>query len=165
MAMSADGIIASESGNEDFLSTENWKEFERLANKAGNFIWGRKTYQSVIQWPSRYFDKLNQLTKIVISSNTSFVSKKGFLPAVNPQDALELLEQAGFTECILTGGATNNASFAKLGLIDEVIINIEPALVGEGIRLFSDTVPHMKLNLLNISQVTDQIIQLHYKVK
>jgi dihydrofolate reductase len=47
MAVSANGIIATKDGSEDFLSHDNWIQFVKLANKIGCFIWGRKTYEAV----------------------------------------------------------------------------------------------------------------------
>ena len=37
---------------------------------------------------------------------------------------------------VVTGGSKMNSSFAKSGLIDEVILNVEPVIIGEGIPLF-----------------------------
>lgn len=43
MATSANGIIATKEGSEDFLSEENWKRFVHLAHTIGCFIWGEKS--------------------------------------------------------------------------------------------------------------------------
>ena len=47
MAMSLNGIIAKEDGNEDFLSHKNWETFSELVNTFGNFVVGRKTHEAV----------------------------------------------------------------------------------------------------------------------
>lgn len=53
MAMSVNGFIATEKGDEDFLSQENWGKFRQLAEEFGNFVVGRKTYEAVKAWTSR----------------------------------------------------------------------------------------------------------------
>jgi hypothetical protein len=50
MAASANGIIATKTGSEDFLSHDNWIQFANLAKKVGCFMWGRKTYKAVMKW-------------------------------------------------------------------------------------------------------------------
>ena len=164
MAMSADGIIASQSGNEDFLSHDNWIEFVRLLGQTGSFIWGRKTYESVLTWDPKYIRSLDQFTKIIISSNSSLSLVSSFDLADSPHQALQILQDKGFTQTILTGGATNNTSFAKEGLIDEVILNVEPVVVGTGVRLFSGKALNLKLELMETTKVTEQIPQFHYQV-
>ncbi len=165
MAISANGFIARENGDEDFLSHENWNKFCDLANKHRNFIIGRKTYESVKNWKDEYsFDDLN-VEKIVVSQDTSYVLDDSYTLAKSPQDALAKLTQKGFQETLLTGGSTLNTAFAKLGLIDEIIVNVEPIIIGKGIPLFSSDEFELPTELVSISKGDNGIVTLHYKVK
>lgn len=165
MAMTVNGIIARENGDEDFLSAENWKTFTQLANKAGNFIIGRKTYEAVKNWDENYgFDDLTGVKKVVISEDTSFKLDEGYILANSPQDAIEKLKQEGFEDILVTGGSTINTSFIKSNLLDEIILNIEPAILGKGISLFSSEDFESKLNLIDVKKLEDNIVQLHYKI-
>jgi riboflavin biosynthesis pyrimidine reductase len=65
---------------------------------------------------------------------------------------------------LVTGGATINSAFMKEGLIDEVILNVEPFLLGDGIPVFSREDFENKLELLGSEKLGDGIIQLHYRV-
>src|SRR5689334_260684 len=112
MAISANGIIATKQGNEDFLSHTNWLQFVKLANQIGCFIWGRKTYEEVIRWPKSYFADLAKVKKVIISRARISLAD-GFTHASSPEAALELLKSEGFDEAIITGGATINSEFAK----------------------------------------------------
>src|SRR3989344_1568659 len=112
MAVSANGIIASKSGSEDFLSHTNWIQFVSLAKRIGCFIWGRKTY-----------------------------------------------------EAIITGGSTLNSEFAKRGLINEVIFDVNPSILGEGIPVFSLSDFELKLELMKVEKIDAGIVELHYRVK
>jgi len=88
----------------------------------------------------------------------------GYTLANSPKEALSLLEKEGFKPVLLAGGSNLNASFAKEGLIDEIIINIEPVIVGKGIPVFATENFDLKFLLLGTKIIDDQIIQLRYKV-
>jgi dihydrofolate reductase len=163
MAMSANGVIATKTGNENFLSHANWTQFVKLANKIGCFIWGRKTYDEVIKWEGNYLGDLQNIKKIIVSRSSPQL-KEGFILASSPEDALAKLENLGIKEVILTGGATNNSEFAKRGLIDEVILDINSVIVGDGIPIFAPTNFEMKLKLLETTKVDENIFELRYKI-
>lgn len=69
VAMTANGIIARENGEEDFLSDRNWKKFCKLAKSAGCFVVGRGTYEVV---KSLYKDY-----------------KAGYIISKSPEDAIK----------------------------------------------------------------------------
>lgn len=164
MAISANGIIATKTGSEDFLSHTNWIQFVKLAKKTGCFIWGRKTYEAVIKWEGDYLKDLEGLKKVVIS-HSAIDLQNGFVLADSPESALLLLEKEGFSEAIVTGGSTINSEFAKHGLIDEVIFDVNPSILGEGIPIFNPTDFQLSLDLIESEEIRDGIIELHYKVK
>src|SRR3989344_2864048 len=110
MAISANGIIASKTGSEDFLSHTNWLQFVKLAKRVGCFMWGRKTYEAVIKWEGDYLKDLESVKKIIISGSNIDLNE-GFELAHSPEEAIGLLENEGFTEAIITGGATINSEF------------------------------------------------------
>lgn len=165
MAMSANGFIARENGDEDFLSHENWKKFCELANDFGNFIVGRKTYEIVRDWKENYsFDDL-KVDKVIISRDDNFSVATSYTLASSPQDALKKLEARGFKKALLTGGSTINTAFAKANLIDELILNVEPAIIGKGIPLFAQDDFDFPLQLISALEGSKGITTLHYRVK
>lgn len=164
MAISANGIIATKEGSEDFLSHDNWLQFVKLAKRIGCFIWGRKTYESVIKWEGDYLKDLRGVKKIVIS-RSQLKLEEGFELANSPEKALKKLKDKGFAEVIVTGGATINSEFAKRGLIDEIIFDVNPSILGEGIPIFAPEDFEMKLKLLEVNKVGNNIVELRYKVK
>src|SRR3989344_7295940 len=106
MAISANGIIATETGDEEFLSHENWEKFCELAREFGNFVVGRKTYEAVKKWDSGYnFDDLVGVEKIIISGDENFKVNNGYFLAKSPKDALRQLSRKGFEKVLITGGA------------------------------------------------------------
>lgn len=164
MAVSANGIIATKTGSEDWLSHDNWLQFVKLANKVGGFIWGRKTYEAVMKWEGNYLNDLKNVEKIVVS-HSPIQLKEGFTAATSPEEALEKLKKKGLSEAIITGGATLNSEFAKRGLINEVILDVNSVIVGEGIPLFSPADFLMKLKLVEATKISDSVFELKYKVQ
>ncbi|MEK6192741.1 MAG: dihydrofolate reductase family protein, partial [Deltaproteobacteria bacterium] len=73
------------------------------------------------------------------------------------------LEQDGYEHVVVSGGATINALFAKLGLIDEVILTYSPTLFGSGVPLFAEDVS-MDLTLIKVSRMGANLIYAHYSV-
>lgn len=166
MAVSANGLIATKTGSEEFLSHTNtsWLEFSKLARKVGCFIWGRKTYEAVLGWQDDSLNDLAGIRKIVISGSDINL-QDGFELAHSPGEALSILSNAGFTEVIITGGSITNSGFAKAGLINEVIFDVHPYLLGEGIPVFSPADFEMSLEFISAEEISDGIVKLRYRVK
>ncbi len=165
MAISANGMIATETGDEDFLSHENWEKFCELAREFGNFVVGRKTYEAVKKWNDGYnFDDLIGVEKVIISQDQNFKLDKDYVLANSPKDALAKLSEKGFEKTLVTGGSNINSSFAKANLLDEVILNIEPVFIGKGISLFAQQDFELKLKLVSSNQSEKGIITLTYSV-
>lgn len=164
MAMSLNGMIAGKNGNEDFLSHANWESFCKLAKEHGCFIVGRNAYEIVQKWPEYNYGTVDAKLKIVVSEENDLVLKLPFLLVSSPGEALQKASDMNFESVLLTGGSMINSAFIKQDLIDEIILNIEPAIVGSGISLFAENNFEKRLNLLSIDKIEDDILQVKYKV-
>lgn len=164
-AMSVNGMIARENGEEDFLSDKNWDTFAGLARDAGAIIWGRKTHEAMQGWGKAYADSIKSVRKIVVSEDPNFVTEEEYEVARSPQEAIEILRQAGFQNAILPGGAMLNRAFAAAGLVDEVIVNVEPVVVGKGIPMFAPEAFDLNLEFAGIERLAEGIVKLRYRVK
>ena len=162
MAMSLNGYIAEENGSEDFLSHTNWEKFCSLAQECGNFIVGRKTYEAVKNWNEGFgFDDLKGIQKVIISQDENYKLDAGYVLATSPKDALAKLQD--FESVLVTGGSAINTAFITENFLDEIILNVEPALIGKGIPLFAQGDFLKKLNFVS-SEESSGIMTLHYKV-
>ena len=164
VSISLNGIIATPDNKEDFLSHVNWLEFVKATHECGCLIWGRKTYELVKKWDKSYLEPLADITKVILSSDPELKLEKGFLLANKPQAALNKLEELGFSKTILTGGATNNSAFAIAGLINEIVVDVEGVIIGQGFPLFSLADFKLALELQSSQKISDNILRLHYKV-
>jgi dihydrofolate reductase len=61
------------------------------------------------------------------------------------------------------GGAEIANELMKNNLVDEFIISVIPILLGDGIKLFKDGRPELKLELLSTKQFDKGLTQFHYK--
>jgi dihydrofolate reductase len=166
MAISINGYIAREDGGEDFLSHDNWETLCEIAKGCDSMVVGRKAYEAVQGWGEEYsYDTVAGVQKVVVSRNSSFVSGESYVIAGSPMDAVSKMEDMGLENMLVTGGANLNSSFMKEGLIDEIIINIEPYVLGGGIPIFSEEEFGYGLELLESKKLAHGIMQLHYKVR
>ncbi len=165
MAISLNGIIARENNEEDFLSDVNWKTLVELTHKTGCVIWGHKTHEIVRTWEKKYWDEIKDIRKVILGSSPIKNLEKDCIQATSPKDAIQKLTKENFKEILLSGGSTLNSSFLKEGLVDEIILNIEPAVIGGGIPVFKlENFDDVKLEILNMKRLEEDIVQLSYKV-
>lgn len=165
MAMSANGIIADKDGSEEFLSDVNWETFTALTREYGNFIYGRKAFEAVESWGPEYsLTRLGDIEKVIISKDAAFTPPDGYIKADSPKDALTRLEAQHIETALVAGGSTITSAFAKEGLLNEIVLNIEPAVLGQGIPLFKSDDFTLKLELSGTQTLAEGIVQLRYKV-
>ncbi|KKP67742.1 MAG: Dihydrofolate reductase region [Candidatus Moranbacteria bacterium GW2011_GWE1_35_17] len=164
MAISINGFVARLNGDEDFLSNENWKCLLSYAKKYEHLIWGRKTYEAVKSWGGDYLESLKDISIIVVSKNNKSFSEKNVTVCQSPQEAIKIIKGRKYKKAFLSGGPSLNSSFAEAGLIDEVILNCNPAIISDGINLFSKGDFELNLKFEKVDEFSSGIIQLHYYV-
>ncbi len=165
MAITANGYIARENGDTPW-SGEEFKAYYDFVKVKGNVVVGLRTYELMNE--SDEFEKAGNPLVIVVSDKNNGVrdgkdSKAIFVSSL--QEAVEVLKKKDFEEIVVGGGGTLNAGFLKEGLIDEIILDIEPLIFGKGIKLFKDTDAEAKLELVETSKLSANTIHLRYKVK
>lgn len=164
MGMSVNGIIASENGNEDFMSWAVWDDACHLAKKFGCLIWGRKTYDNALKIFGKRMSDLSGVKLIIVSTSKTPTSPGNYTLANSPSEAIKTLAEQGYKTVMLGGGSTLNSVFAKEGLIDEIVLDVSPAIVGNGIPLFAKEDFQINLKLLSTKRITGDLLQLRYRV-
>jgi dihydrofolate reductase len=161
MMVSVDGFISDK--NEEI----NWhvwdKEMENYMlgffDEVDTLVFGRKTYELMQDyWPTEksvnespgIAAKMNGLPKIVFSSSLQEASwsTSTLLKKVEPKE-IELMKEEPGKDMVIFGGADLIASFAKLDLIDEYRLIVNPVALGEGKPLFKDLKEQLNLKLMN----------------
>lgn len=159
MAMTLNGYIAKEN-NEAPWSDTVWKGYYDFIKERKNIVLGRTTYEMMKE--VNEFEKLGHPFTVVVS-NTAGLNDQNASFVTSPQEALEVCKVKGVSEVIIGGGSTLNTAFLKQNLIDELYIDIEPQIFGKGIKLFGDCDINSKLNLIEVTKLSEGIVRLHYK--
>ena len=159
IAMTADGKIAKSSSHlTDWTSKEDKAFFMSETKKAGVVIMGKNTYNTFRRaLPNRLNIVLTKEVGINIPNQLEFKN-------ASPKDVLEELAGRGYERVALIGGAFINGAFLQAGLIDEIMLTIEPRIFGEGLNLFSGIDCDIALSLISIKQLNQNVISLHYKL-
>ena len=160
MALTLDGKIARDADHfPDWTGSADKRFFARRSRAAGVVIMGAKTFDTLgTPLPGR--------KNVVLSRNPERRSRPPDLifTARPPGEVIAALAAEGYSEAILAGGARINSLFAAAGLIDEVIVTVSPLIFGSGLSLF-DARLDLTLALLEVRQMEDDLVRLHYRVR
>src|SRR4029077_20321974 len=98
------------------IPKEIMADFKQLTQKTGNLINGIRTYEL-----ARAGGMLDSLSKVdyVVVSNEQFEAE-GAKVVASPEEALQYLEQKGFSTVLVGGGAGLDSSFLYQGLVNEI---------------------------------------------
>jgi len=160
MAITANGIIAKNNDDTNWISKEEWDSYSLAVRTAGCLIIGRRTYYILTKQPE--FSELKDVKLVVVSETNIETLSPNHIVAYSPKEALGLLSD--FKEVVVAGGGTLNASFLSENLVDEIYLDIEPIIFGEGIPIFKGKDFEYKLELIGQKKISDNEIQLHYKI-
>ena len=165
MACSINGLIATEDGNEDFLSDRGWEIMLEFLKEYDVLIWGRKTWDNIVSWGDEYVNDLKDINVIVLSSKDGLRSD---LPNVrycsSIEECLEVCEKFNYEKLLVSGGAVVNNAFMKKDIVDNIILNYNPYVLNKGIPLFDGEYFENKLCLDKIVEEKDGIVQIQYSV-
>ncbi len=161
MAMTVNGYIAKEN-DETPWSDEEWANYSEMVKKIGNIILGHRTYELMKE--DNTFEEIGNPFTIVVTEHPENTESSNTIFVKSPEEALEKIKAKHFNEALVGGGSRLNSSFMKKNLVDEIYFDIEPMFFGKGIKLFADENFETKLQLLDVKNISKNLIQLHYKV-
>ena len=164
IATSLDGYIAGPNDDLSFLSMVNMEGedygYGKFYKTVDTVILGRKTFDWV-------FKEISALphpdldTYVITRTNRPDIGKTKFYTGSLKELIFEL-KNTGGKDIFCDGGAEIVNELLRDGLIDE-FISIIPVLLGEGIMLFKDDRPELKMELVTAKSFKSGLIQLHYK--
>lgn len=160
MAISLNGMIAKSDDDTSWISKEEWDSYSLAVRNAGCLIVGHRTYNILTK--QLEFSEFKDVKLVVVAQENFQTLAPNHLVAHSPKEALKLLNNFG--QVVVAGGGALNASFVEENLIDEIFIDIEPIILGQGISLFRGRDFECKLKFLGQKKISDNEIQLHYEV-
>jgi dihydrofolate reductase len=181
MHSSLDGYMAGPNGEMNWIifDTELETYVHSFLKRAYGTVYGRNTYQMMESyWPTvltdegeaksqrDYAEWLQETLKVVVSTtldatpwNNSKLIKNNLL------EEFTKLKKEIKGDLLLIGSAKLTHSLLKLGLIDEMYININPIVLGNGIPVFKDVKEGTSLKLLGSKEFKSGVVSNHYEVK
>ncbi|TGN28027.1 dihydrofolate reductase family protein [Empedobacter tilapiae] len=165
IATSLDGYIAKPDDNLDFLSIveQDGQDYgyNDFIQTVDTVIVGRRTYDKVASMGFDFPHSDKDAYIITRTPRSSIGSIKFYTDDLTL--LINKLKSEDGKNIFCDGGAEIVNELLKNNLIDEFIISVIPILVGNGIKLFKDDRPELKLELISVRSFEKGLVQLHYK--
>jgi dihydrofolate reductase len=167
---SIDGFIAGKNGELDWLDMipnpdKNGMGYPEFMSKIDAIVMGKNTFETVtnfdIDWP---YEKHVFVLSRSLKDIPETLKEKVTLLKGNLKDILKTIHKKGFYNLYIDGGKTVQ-NFLKEDLIDALIINTLPIILGDGIPLFDVLPKSLKFNHIKTEVFLNEIVQSHYHSK
>lgn len=160
MVTSLDGRSTQKGKGTDihsWTSKEDQKHFADIATTAHLLIMGSATYEAAKGGMQHKEGKL----RIVITRDSSKYDDEKIFGQLeftneNPAELIRRLENQGYEEGYLVGGAHTNSSFFKEGLVTELWQTLEPVILGVGNGIIGEEQFDVKLKLLSSEEMNEK---------
>lgn len=172
LAMSLDGYIAREDGAVDWLKMEDLSEG---ASEMGEFFasidaifFGRKTYAKGLEMGGDAGNAETDGGMInYVFSRTPQTSERKDVRFIseNVKEFVEDLKRQDGKNILLMGGGDLARTFFEEGLIDEMILGIQPVILGKGIPLFLPHECRSELERLDVKLRRSGTVQITYRIE
>ena len=176
--ISLDGVIQASTDENNFPYSD-WSAPYRtpagremlLARYGEKFdlLLGRRTYDGFSSfWPkapsSPMADRLNAAKKYVATHRPESL-KWGPFEAVGPDiiDGIRRIKSQDGPDLLLMGSSTLTSTVLEHGLADEVVLLVDPVLLGTGKRIFADGTPARAFELASTTATPTGIVVNSYK--
>ncbi len=169
IATSADGYIARSDGSVDWLNrprTAGDYGMGAFFRSIDTILWGRKTYGAGLEMgggAGMYGPKLKNFVFSHAQAPASAPAGVEFVNEPIGKFAQRLRAQPG-EDIWMMGGGGIIASFLDAGELDEFVIHVIPAFIGEGIPLIQPRQRTVPLALQSCRRFSDGVVRLHYRV-
>ncbi|MET3574958.1 dihydrofolate reductase family protein [Bhargavaea ullalensis] len=165
-AISLDGYLARMDGSLDWLiGTEGEDEsgYEEFYETIGTVLMGRKTYDEILGMFPDEFPYAGKACYVFSREKKGFDGQVTFVNEDIEEFVRALKEQEG-GRIWMVGGGQALAPLLDAGLVDELVIQITPAVLGGGLPLFSAGVRERRFDLKEVRRF-GQFAELRYRKK
>jgi dihydrofolate reductase len=174
MMVSLDGFFEGPNHALDWHNVD--AEFNEFAihqlNEVDVLLFGRKTYEMMASyWPTPaatkndpiVAERMNNLPKLVFSRTLQKVEwNNSRLIKENVAEEISKLKQQPGKDMAIFGSSDLSVTLAKLGLIDEYRIMVNPVVLGNGTRLFAGMNHRLNLKLVKTKSFSSGNVLLYY---
>ncbi len=164
---SVDGFIARSNGDLDFLPPGGGEPhgYDEFIATVDAIVIGRNTYEKVLSFPDWPYGKKRV---VVLSRRPLDLSAAGEGAIVEqmggtPAEIVARLTNRGAHHLYVDGGITIQG-FLRAGLVQRLVINRVPVLIGEGIALFGSLPRDLRLRHVTTRHYPSGLVQSEYHV-
>jgi dihydrofolate reductase len=160
LAMSVNGMISNKRNAPDWLSQDYEAGFMSICQRTKAVIMGKTTYD--ILAPD-YLPLKEHGTLLVLTHDKSLKAPQPnvLFTEQSPREVVSVLEARGHTECVIIGGTATVDTFMKAGVVNELILVMEPVVFGKGLPLLNEDLDR-HLALVDVKKLNENTVQLHY---
>ena len=163
MAVSVNGFVTGL--NDDTEWVKDTEILYKIIAEKGACVMGKRTYLECKKYNAfPYQGALNVVLTHDKELNKQTTDEVIFTDATLGE-VVTLLENKGYAEMIIVGGGNTNGQFLTSNLIDEMIIDVHPIVIDNGVHLFEGAFPRKNLELVSSSPLDNSMVQIRYKVK
>lgn len=170
MVSSLDGFIASKDNTVSWMESSGVyeagvsisnEEIAAFLKSIDCYVMGSRTYEHALElgWPY-------EETPVVVLTNRKFPPESTKKTVeFHSGDLKELVDQKlapRYRNIWLVGGGMLCQHFLEQGLVDEIRLTIAPVLLGEGLRLFADSLLQKKWTLKNVAAYKNGFVEISY---
>ena len=160
LATSVNGMISNSRNVPDWLSQEYGRGFMAICQRTKAVIMGKTTY-NILAPDNLPLKDDGSLVVLTHDTTTRPAQDNVFFTDKDPSNIRSFLTARGHTEAVIIGGTATVDAFVRAGLVDDLILVMEPVLFGRGLPLISVDVER-RLILLDVTRVGQNTVQLHY---
>ena len=179
MHVSFDGFAADPNGEMNWITMDQeiFAHVSTYISKVGTGVYGPKTFQMMEgYWPGvleaadsgdleiKHAKWYQGAKKIVCSRTLKHLENKDALLVDSLEEDIKKLKQESEKDLMVFGSPRLTQSLARLDLFDEYVVNVNPVLIGGGIKMFED-LPITKLNLVSATKFNSGVVGFHYTKK
>jgi dihydrofolate reductase len=111
-----------------------------------------------------FADYMNNSTKYVVSATLDSLEwANSHLVTGDLAEEVGTLKQQPGDNLLILGSPTLVRSLLRLGLLDELTLNICPIVLGSGLRLFDDTTDQVRLKLIESRAYSTGVLRIGYQ--
>lgn len=165
LATSLDNFIARPDGAVDwlFMKGEHMSDFAEYSKSFDTILMGRKTYDFLLQHGMTAYPGMENY--VFSRTMRDSPDEQVKIIAENAGEFVRELKNVPGGDIYLNSGGDLARTFFEENLIDEIILNVHPVLLGAGIPLFPKLTRQIDLQLLDSKTYKNGLVLLFYQVK